>query len=190
MPTKKARQSRSRPKNRGRSWFATSRVKSRIGPTCKNGLPAAARSRRGSSPNRKCRRRHEARRARPGREPGRVRGRRGRQPAVALRRLARAVVRFQLCRLCHLCAGGDFARRAARRGIPARDQPRELPMNIIVALLIILLVAVIALYIVRQLPLDQAIKNVALLVVGIICLIAVLIQVLPLVGVAVPISVN
>ena len=63
-------------------------------------------------------------------------------------------------------------------------------MNIIVALLIILLVAVIALYIVRQLPLDQAIKNVALLVVGIICLIAVLIQVLPLVGVAVPISVN
>lgn len=56
-------------------------------------------------------------------------------------------------------------------------------MHIIIALLIILLVAVIALYIIRQLPLDPPIQKVALIVVGIICLIAVLLQVLPLVGV-------
>lgn len=56
-------------------------------------------------------------------------------------------------------------------------------MHIIVALLIILLVAVVALYIIRELPLDPKIKNVAILIVGIICLIAVLMQVLPLVGV-------
>ena len=56
-------------------------------------------------------------------------------------------------------------------------------MEIIITLLILLLVAVIAFYIVRLLPFDQSIKNIILLIVGVIILIALLAQILPLVGV-------
>jgi hypothetical protein len=61
-------------------------------------------------------------------------------------------------------------------------------MNIVIALLIILLVAVIAFYIIKILPLDQQIKNIATLVVGVIVLIALLYQLLPLVGVHLPVN--
>jgi len=56
-------------------------------------------------------------------------------------------------------------------------------MAIVITLLIILLVAVIAFYIVRLLPFDPALKNIVLLVVGVIILIVLLAQLLPLVGV-------
>lgn len=56
-------------------------------------------------------------------------------------------------------------------------------MNLIIVLLILLLAAVIAIYIVKQLPLDAGIKNIALLIVGVIFLIAVIAVILPLIGV-------
>lgn len=56
-------------------------------------------------------------------------------------------------------------------------------MNLIIVLLILLLAAVIAIYIVRQLPLDPSIKNIALLIVGIIFLVALIAVILPLVGI-------
>jgi hypothetical protein len=56
-------------------------------------------------------------------------------------------------------------------------------MNVVIALLIILLVAVIAFYIIRILPLDAQLKNVVTVIVGVIVLIALLYQLLPLVGV-------
>ena len=56
-------------------------------------------------------------------------------------------------------------------------------IEIIVTLLLIALVAVIAFYIVRMLPFDQSIKNIVMLIVGVIILIALLAQILPLVGV-------
>ena len=56
-------------------------------------------------------------------------------------------------------------------------------MNLIIVLLILLLAAVICVYIVKQLPLDPGIKNIALLIVGVIFLIAVIAVILPLVGV-------
>lgn len=58
-------------------------------------------------------------------------------------------------------------------------------MGIIITLLIILLVAVIAFYIIKMLPLDATIKNVAMLIVGVIVLIALLVQILPMAGVPV-----
>ena len=59
-------------------------------------------------------------------------------------------------------------------------------MDIIVALLILLLIAVIAFYIVQQLPFEAQLKNVILLIVGVIILIALLYQILPLAGVHLP----
>lgn len=56
-------------------------------------------------------------------------------------------------------------------------------MNLIIILLVILVAAVIAIYIVKQLPLDPGIKNIALLIVGLIFLIAVIATILPLIGV-------
>ena len=61
-------------------------------------------------------------------------------------------------------------------------EPMEEAMNVIVTLLILLLVAVIAFYIIRLLPLDAALKNIVMLIVGVIILIALLYQLLPLVG--------
>ena len=56
-------------------------------------------------------------------------------------------------------------------------------MNVVIALLIILLVAVIAFYIIRMLPLDTQLKNIVTIIVGVIILIALLYQLLPLAGV-------
>ena len=56
-------------------------------------------------------------------------------------------------------------------------------MGIIIALLVILIVAMIAFYIVRQLPLEPGLKNIILVVVGVIILIALLSQLLPLAGI-------
>jgi len=55
-------------------------------------------------------------------------------------------------------------------------------MNVVITLLIILLVAVIAFYIIRLLPFDAALKNIVMIIVGVIILIALLYQLLPLVG--------
>lgn len=57
-------------------------------------------------------------------------------------------------------------------------------MYIIIALLIILLAAVIAIYIVRQMPLDAGIKNIVLLIVGAIAVIAVIAVMLQFLGIA------
>jgi hypothetical protein len=56
-------------------------------------------------------------------------------------------------------------------------------MSVIITLLIILLVAVIAFYIVNQLPFEAQLKNVIMMIVGVIILIALLYQLLPLAGV-------
>lgn len=56
-------------------------------------------------------------------------------------------------------------------------------MNLIIVLLIILVAAVIAIYIVKQLPLEPGIQRIALLIVGLIFLIAVIITILPIIGV-------
>lgn len=59
-------------------------------------------------------------------------------------------------------------------------------MGIIIALLIILVAAAIAFYIVRQMPMDTQLRNIALLVLGLIFLIAIVMVVLPLIGINVP----
>jgi hypothetical protein len=62
-------------------------------------------------------------------------------------------------------------------------------MNLIIVLLIILLAAVIAFYIIRVLPLPADVKNVAMIVVGVIFLIALIVTILPLIGVHIPTTV-
>lgn len=59
-------------------------------------------------------------------------------------------------------------------------------MGLIIILLIILLAAAISFYIVRQLALPPEVLRIALLVLGVIFLIAVIMVVLPLIGVNVP----
>lgn len=59
-------------------------------------------------------------------------------------------------------------------------------MHTIIALLVILLAAVIAFYIVRAISLPADVARVAMLVLGVIFLIAVVVVVLPLIGVAIP----
>ena len=59
-------------------------------------------------------------------------------------------------------------------------------MNLIIVLLVILLAAVIAFYIIRELTLPQNIKNIAGLIVGVILLIALIVTLLPLIGVNIP----
>ena len=59
-------------------------------------------------------------------------------------------------------------------------------MSLIIMLLVLLLACVICVYIINMLPLDGPIKQVALLIVGIVFLIMVLAIILPLVGVELP----
>jgi hypothetical protein len=59
-------------------------------------------------------------------------------------------------------------------------------MSLVVTLLIIALVAVVAFFIVQQLPFDAKIKQIVSLIVGVIILIWLLKVILPLAGVDVP----
>lgn len=59
-------------------------------------------------------------------------------------------------------------------------------MNLIIILLVILLAAVISFYIIRELTLDPKVKQIAQLIVGIIFLIALIVTILPLIGVNIP----
>jgi len=59
-------------------------------------------------------------------------------------------------------------------------------MNLIIILLVILLAAVICIYIVNKLTLPADIKQIALIIVGVIFLIAVIAVILPLIGVQIP----
>jgi len=63
-------------------------------------------------------------------------------------------------------------------------------MNLIIVLLIILLAAVISFYIIRVLPLPTDVKNIAMIVVGVIFLIALIVTILPLMGVHIPATVG